>query len=255
MGSNEELRPVSSIKEYLSVTEASSFLGKCNKTVRSYIRSGILRARRFRGQGRTLWVKQDDVKALKEMGDNEVRTVDVWNLLKAIKLRLHSMESKLNFLMRINGLDVSALRDAKTPVLVGAYDEVEEFLDLNSHEVPREQMEEWAKLFLQFTELEYQRLIGPTMNDQPWKPFHFLCAHLMRTLRRKKGFGANEKMQQTYRLLDKARKHIAQSAMVFEEVRSSRLGPKRVAHIANFGAEEDSLDRYISAEAERSRLH
>jgi len=255
VGSNEELVPVSSIKDCLSIVEASSFLGKCTKTVRGYIQNGILRARRFKGQGRTLWIRKDDVKALKEMGDQKLRTVDIWDLLKTVKIRLHSIDSKLDFLMRVNGLDVSSLRDAKIEVLLSAYDEICEFLQMNVYNIPREQMEEWAKVFLQFTELEYERLVGPTMDSQPWKPVHQLCSHFMNALRRKKGFATHPKMQQTYRLLDKARKQISQAALVFEEVRSPKLGPRRVAEVAAFGAEVDSLDRYIAAEAQKSRLH
>jgi hypothetical protein len=255
VGSDEELRPVSSISDYLSIVEASSFLSKCTKTVRSYIQHGILRARRFKGQGRTLWIRKDDLRAMREMGDRKLRTVDIWDLLKTIKIRLHGIEHKLDFLMHVNGLDVSSLRDAKIEVLLSAYDEVCEFLHISVYDVPRDQMEEWAKVFLQFTEIEYERLIGPTMDAQPWKPFHNLCRHLMASLRRKKGFSTHPKMQQTYRILDKARKHIAQAAVVFEEVRSSQLGPRRVAELARLGIEEDSLDRYIAAEAQKSRLH
>lgn len=255
MGSNEELEPAGSIKDYISIVEASSFLGKCTKTVRNYIQHGILRARRFKGQGRTFWIRKDDLKALKEMGDQRLRTVDIWDLLRTIKLRLFSIEHKLDFLMHVNGLDVSALRDAKISVLLTAYDEVCEFLEVAAYNVPREQMDEWAGVFLQFTELEYERLVGPTMDDQPWKPFSQLCRHFMNTLRRRKGFGSHPKMQQTYRLLDKARKQIAQSALVFEESRSARLGPRRVAELTRFGVEEDSLDRYIASEAHSSRLH
>jgi hypothetical protein len=255
VGSNEELGPAGSIRDYLSIVEASSYLGKCTKSVRNYIQNGILRAKRFKGQGRTLWIRRDDILALKKMGERKLRTVDIWDLLKTIKLRLHSIEHKLDFLMHVNGLDVSALRDAKIEVLLAAYDEVTEFLQVDASGISWDQMEEWAKVFLQFTELEYERLVGPTMDAQPWKPFQLLCRHLMDTLRRKKGFTTHPQMQQTYRLLDKARRHIAQSAMVFEESRSDHVGAKRVAEIANFGAEQDSLDRYIAAEAFRSRLH
>jgi hypothetical protein len=77
----------------------------------------------------------------------------------------------------------------------------------------------------------------------------------MNSLRQKKGFASHSPMQQTYRLLDKARKQIAQSALVFEESRSSDLGSRRIAEIASFGVEADSLDRYIATEAQKSRLH
>lgn len=255
MGRAEEPHPVDSINDYLSIVEASAFLNKCTKTVRGYISHGILRARRFKGQGRTLWIKKDDLQAMKQMGDERLRTIDIWDLLRTVKIRLSSIENKLDFLMRVSGLDVSPLRDAKIDVLLEAYSEVWGFLQLNSHVIPHTDMPKWAGIFLQFTEVEYERLVNPTMDLQPWKPFHQLCVHLMNTLRQKKGFGSHRGMQETYRLLDKSRKQISQSALVFEETRAGKLGPRQVARIANFGLTEDSLDRYISAEAQKSGIH
>ena len=252
MGRDEELHPVDSISNYLSIVEASRFLNKCTKTIRGYISYGILRARRFKGQGRTLWIKKDDLQAMKQMGDRKLRTIDIWDLLRTVKIRLRTIEHKLDFLMHVNGLDVSTLRDAKISVLLSAYDEVCEFLQLNSHTVPYTDMPKWAGIFLQFSEIEYERLVGPTMDMQPWKPFHQLCIHFMNTLRQKKGFATHRGMQETYRLLDKARKQISQSALVFEETRAGKLGPGHVAKIAKFGLTEDSLDRYIAAESQKS---
>lgn len=256
VGSDEEIRPLDSLENYMKLPEAAKFLGRCSKTVRSYIDRGVLRARRFRGQGRSLWIKRDDLKAMKEMSDQNLDTSDLWDLLKIIRMRLHSMDDKLDFLMRVSGLDVSTLRDAKTESLLAVYDEVCDFLDgVNLQQVPHTQMESWAGVFLQFTEIEFERLVGPTVDMQPWRPFHVLCTGLMSSIRRKKGFATHHKMQQIYRLLDKARKQISNSALVFEEVRASRIGSKHVAKIADFGLTEDSLDRYIAAEAEKSHLH
>lgn len=255
MGREEELHPVDSIEDYLSIVDAGRFLSKCPKSVRSYIARGVLRARRFKGQGRTYWIKKSDLKALKEMGEERLHTTDVWDLLRAVKIRLHSIESKLDFLMHVNGLDVSSLRDSKTDVLLGIYDEVCEFLDVNAQDIPYSEMSRWVGVILQFTEIEYERLVNPTMDMQPWKPFHRLCIHLMNTLRQRKGFSTHQGMQETYRLLDKARKQISASALVFEETRAGKLGPRQVARIADFGLTEDSLDRYIAAEAQKSGIH
>jgi hypothetical protein len=255
VGIEEELHSIDSIDNYLSIVDASKFLSKCTKTIRSYISDGILRARRFKGQGRTYWIKRDDLNALKEMGDERLHTSDIWNFLRTIKLRLYSIERKLDFLMRVSGLDISSLRDAKTDVLIAAYDEVCELLDANAQDIPYTDMRKWVGLILQFTELEYERLVSPTMDTQPWKPFHCLCIHLMNTLRRKKGFANHQEMQETYRLLDKARKQISYSALIFEESRAGKLGTQQVAKIADFGFTEDSLDRYISSEAQKSGIH
>ena len=248
MGSIEQDRPQETGENYISIREATQVLGKCTKTIRNYIKHGILPARRFRGHGRTLWIRRDDVEALTRLRDMKYRTSDIWDLLQTINLRLRSIDERMNFLMRVNGLDISALRDAPIEMLKGFYDEAETFLELNAFGLPYQQMEQWAKVLLQFTEIEYERLVGPTQDLHPWKTFYFLCRHLMRTLRQRKGFATHPRMQQAYRLLDKARKHINQSAMIFEETQASEIGPRRVAEIAGFGLSDDSLDRYIAAE-------
>jgi hypothetical protein len=251
VGSGEE-----ELDNYVRIVDAAKILGKCTKTVRNYIDHGLLRARRIKGRGRSLWIRRDDLRAVTKLAEEKFRPIDIWDLLKTIKVRLYSIEHKIDFLMHVNGLNVSELRDAKTSVLLAAYDEVTDFLsDVNLSRVPSDQMENWVKVFLQFTEIEYERLVGPTMNMQPWLPFHKLCLGLMNSLRRKKGFSNNPKMQQTYRILDKGRKHIAQAALVFEEVRSSRLGRNAIAGIEVTSSSEDSLDRYIASEAEKTCLH
>lgn len=256
MGSNEELEPLNTLQDYLTIAESATYLNKCHKTVLSYVRDGLLRARRFRGQGRKFWIKKDDVRAFKEVSEKkEFRMGDILDVLNSIQVRLNSLEHHNDYLMHISGLDISPLRTAKIAVLVMTYDEICDTLHAGLHGVDRSQMEEWARVFLQFTEIEYDRLVGPTMDAKPWKVFHQLCVGLMNTLRRKKGFSSHPKMQQAYRLLDKARKHIAQSALVFDEARSSQVGPRRAGELAAMGVREDPLDHYISTEARKTLLH
>jgi hypothetical protein len=253
MGSGQDASPADPLDRYLSIPDAAKFLGKCDKTVKTYIEHGLLRARRIKGRGRRRWVRTEDVKALKELHGKQLRTVDIRDLLETVHLRLHGIEHKLDFLMYVNGLNVSSLRDSHTEDLLKIYDEVCEFLDLNAYDLPHDQMTEWAKLLLQFTELEFSRLIKPTQDMKPWRPFYQLCIHLMNSLRRKKGFSSHPKMQQTYRLLEKARKGLSQAALIFEETHAGMESSQRVAKIAGLGITEDSLDRYIEAELQRSR--
>jgi len=241
-----------SLDNYLSIVDAARYMSKCTKTIRGYIDNGVLRARKFKGQGRTLWVKRGDLEALATMGKEKLRTVDIWDLLRTVKVRLRGIENRLDFLMRIGGLDVSLLRDADIDVLLSAYNEARQFLKVNHQLVPYDGMAQWAEIILQFSEIEYQRIVGPTMDAKPWKVFHELCLSLMKSLRRKKGFASHPRMQETYRMLEKARKQVSQSAVILEETRAYKLGPKQVFKIADLGRTEDSLDRYIAAEAQRS---
>lgn len=253
MGSNQDSSLAKTVEGYMTIPQASKYLNKCDKTVKSYITGGILRATRFRGMGKRWWIKEEDVQALKEMQGQRLRTVDIYELLRTVKIRLHSIDHKLNFLMRVSGLDVSALRDAPVETLIQIYDEASDYLELNAAEVTVEQMEKWSHIFLQFTELEFDRMVGPTQDTSPWKPLHQLCVHWMRSLRRRKGFPSSQRMQEVYRILEKGRKSLGQAIVVFNESRAGEIGPIKVKQIAPFGLTEDSLDRYIAAEASKRR--
>ena len=252
MGSGQNANPVRTVEDYMTIADASQFLGRCTRTIMTYISTGVLRATRFRGYGKKWWIRQDDLRAFKRMGEKErLRPTDIWDLLYAIKMRLHSIDERMNFLMRVNSLDVSCLRDAKIETLLQIYDEVEEFEDLGDVSIPYTKMNDWAKVFLQFSEIEFQRLVAPTQNLKPWLPFHTLCLKLMRALRRRKGFANHQNMQETYRLLEKSRKSLALAITIFNESQAPHLGPETVKRIAPHGLRADSLDRYITAELDR----
>lgn len=251
MGREEEIQPIGSIDDYISVTDAARELNKCTKTIRGYITSGILRARRFRGHGHSHWIHRADLQAFQAMGFARRNNISPWDMLHSLKHRLHSIETKLDFLMHVNGLDVSQLRDAPTEELLVLYDSVCDALQLDVANTRCREMVRWSGIFLQFTELEFDRLIDPTLDPQPWKPFHKLCVKLSKNLLRRPKFGNSCPMQQTYRLLDKARKHLAQAALVFEESHLSKRSRRRLLDLLELGVTKDSLDRYIASEADR----
>lgn len=254
MGS-ELVQPVLTLKDYMTIPEAAQFLNKCSKTVNVLIRTGVLSARRFKGQGRRLWIKKSDLVSYKAVEKEGLGHTDIRSVLVGLKTKLRSIEHKLDFLMHTNGLDVSILRDAPLATLHDIYMDVVRELKEVSPSPPMDEIRDWAYTFLQFTEIEFDRMIGPTRDSSPWKPFHSLCMFLMGSLRRRKGFGTNQDMQQTYRLLDKARKSLDQAIVVFIETHASRVGSVKTRQLFPFGLSGDSLDRYIASEvADHNRL-
>ncbi|MCK4303577.1 MAG: helix-turn-helix domain-containing protein [Candidatus Eisenbacteria sp.] len=233
--------------EYLTIPQAAKFLDRCDRTVRVYIKSGILRAHRIKGKGCLLWIRRDDLRVLKETREYGLGTGDLQDLLRTIKMRLHSIDHKLDFLMHVNGLDISILRDQPISMLIALYDECSDFLELNAHDIPPFQIENWAYMFMQFTELEFDRMVGPTLSTRPWEPFHDLCLHLSRTLRQKKGFASDQRLQELYRVLDKSRKSLNTAITVFVERQAAKTGGPSARRSLQLG-QDDSLDRYIASE-------
>lgn len=254
MGSEQEPRPVGSLHDYLTLEDAAKYVGRSPRQLRYYTNKGLLPSRRFKGQGRKRWINKTDLETFLSMKKVHRGPASLWDTIAAIDTRLRIMDNHLKFLMRVNDLDISVLRDAPISVLLKPYDEACDLLEEGAEKLRLPRIYSWAEVFLQFTELEFDRLVGPAMDDQPWKIFQRFCLLLMSLLRRRTGFEGDPQMQQTYRMLDKARKHLARSALVFEELRLSRLGFNRAKMLAHLGVEEDSLDLYISAEVQKPRL-
>lgn len=248
MGSSEDVRPTATLADYYTVAEAAAALKISGFTVRYHIKHGILRARRFKGNRRMLFIRKDEVQALMDIRDQGVGVCEIRDLLVGLKVRLHSMESQHQFLMEVLGLEVSALRDQPVEVLLKTYREVV----VEAQEDPKfmqvDEIKRWAIILCQFTELEFQRLVGPTQDIHPWKPFYNLCINLLTNLRRRRSFYRNVNQQQIYRLLDKARKQLSNAASVFENSLASNFGPIASERIHKLHARADSLDRYIEAE-------
>jgi len=255
MGSNQEIVPVATLDEYAQVPDAAKILGKCTRSIKRYISGGVLRARRFKGQGRAWWIRKTDLEALKNLQDWKLGTADLWDLLKTIKIRLHSIEKNIDFLMHVNGLDVSSLRDAPTEHLMFLYEEVCHYLDMKkTRDVETAIMVKWAEVLIQVTEVELERLVGPTQNVEPWRPFYDMCRLFMSELRKRKSFPHSGPMQHAYRLLDKARKSIGIAIVVFTESRAADIGPRKMSRLYHLEVTSDSLTRYIAAEFPKSTI-
>lgn len=249
MGRNGDISPVGSLADYVKVPEAAKILGKSARSVKGYLSAGALKARRFKGQGISNWIRRADVVAFKKIGgERELSTHDLWSFLKGIKVRLHSIESKIDFLMRVNGLDISGLRDISDEDLIKLYQSICDLLVHDIHDVSFREMDKWAELFCQFTEIEFDRLWLMTQEMRPWYPIHATCIYMMRSLRRRKHFTNNHDMQQTYRLLDKARTNLSRAIVVYMEAKTEELGPAEKHRLHAVHMFEDSLGRYIEAE-------
>jgi hypothetical protein len=183
-----------------------------------------------------------------DIRDQGVHICEIRDLLLGLKVRLHSMENQHRFLMEVLGLEVSALRDQPVETLLNTYREVVVAAQEDPKFLRTPEIKRWATILCQFTELEFQRLVGPTQDIHPWKPFYNLCVGLLMNLRRRKRFAADSNQQQIYRVLDKARKQLSNAASVFENSLASNFGPIASERIHKLHARADSLDRYIEAE-------
>lgn len=128
--------------------------------------------------------------------------------------RIANLEKQVTFLIRVNGLDLSAFRTASDEDLLEIYQNAVQLLALIGRGVDLEVIEKWSDYFIQFSEYEFTRLQAIVSFDHTWEPFFLLCTKMMTQVRHDKRMGENSSIQQLYALLDKGRRNLRDSAVV-----------------------------------------
>lgn len=134
--------------------------------------------------------------------------------IRKLEARIGNLERQVRFLLQVNGLDLSALREAPDDELLKYYQDVVQLLGLRGEQFAPEIMQVWGELFCQISEYELTRLQEIVEYDHTWEPFYQLCRKMMTALRQHKGFAKDTVLKNLYALLDKARKNLRDSAVI-----------------------------------------
>jgi len=134
--------------------------------------------------------------------------------IRKLEARISNLESQVKFLLHVNGLDLSALRDASDEELLKYYRDVVQMIGLKEEQFDPEIATVYAELFLQLSEYELVRLQPIVEYEHTWEPFYHFCMKLMTALRHRKGFSRNEELKNIYALLEKARKNLRDAAVI-----------------------------------------
>jgi hypothetical protein len=134
--------------------------------------------------------------------------------LALMRARIDKLEKQVDFLLRINGLDLSALRSVSNEVLLRYYQDAVQLLGLGTDQLPPEAIERWAELFLQLSEYEMVRLQGIVDYNHTWEPFYHLTIKLMTSVRQHKDLAGDIGLQHLYATLERGRKVIRDVAVL-----------------------------------------
>jgi len=151
--------------------------------------------------------------------------------------RTANIEKQLSFVLKILGMDLSALREAPDTELVKYYRDAIQLLGLRENQFAPEIIELWAELFCQFTEYEFVRLQELVEYDHTWEPFYQLCTRMMTALRHRKGFAQDSLLKNLYAYLNKGLKNLRGSAVLMMDKYPQTLSEK-----AKILLKEDDLD-------------
>ena len=133
---------------------------------------------------------------------------------RVLEARVASLERQVEFLLRINGLDLSGLRDLDDEKLLSLYQDAAHLLAIPPKGFDMEVVERWAEIFLQLSEYEYTRLQSIVDYDHTWEPFYVLCTKLCTRVRTSKLVSTDYQVQQLYAVLNKGLKNIRDVAVV-----------------------------------------
>ena len=133
---------------------------------------------------------------------------------RMLEARITALEKQVAFLLRINGLDLSGMRQAKDEDLLKLYQDAAQLTAVIHKGVDLEVIERWSEFFIQLTELEFVRLQKVIDFDHPWEPFFLLCVKMLTQVRQDPKIGESLRLQNLYALLNKGRKNLRDSAVV-----------------------------------------
>jgi hypothetical protein len=157
--------------------------------------------------------------------------------VRELKARLSNLERQVDFLLRINGLDISRLREAPDEELLRYYRDAVHLLGIREEQFDSEVVQLWSELFCQLSEYEFTRLQKLVDYDHTWEPFYQLCIHMMTAIRHKKGFSRMPTLKNAYAYLEKARKNIRDSAVIM-----IKKYPDQLPHISQVLLKDSPLE-------------
>ena len=134
--------------------------------------------------------------------------------LRLLEARIAVLEKQVKFLLRVNGIDSSALREVSNEELLKYYQDAVQLLGLRLQEYPPEVIEQWSMLFCQLSEYEIARLQNIVRYEHTWEPFYHLCVKMMTAVRQHRDFATDLGLQHLYGLLDRSRKNMREIAVL-----------------------------------------
>jgi len=145
---------------------------------------------------------------------------------RLLESRVSVLERQVQFLLRVNGIELSALRGESDEKLLKYYRDVVQLLGLERKQYPPEVIEQWAQFFCQLSEYETTRLQNIVDYEHTWEPFYHLCVRMMTAVRQRKDFVSDLGLQHLYGLLDRSRKNLREIAVMMIKRYPETVPPK-----------------------------
>jgi len=154
--------------------------------------------------------------------------------------RVSVLEQQVEFLLRLNGLNVSRFRSASDDELLNVYRDTVQLLGLSDRRFELETIEQWSDIFLQISEIEVVRLQPIVEVVHTWEPFYLMCLHMMGQVRVHPKMDSSIRTQQLYAALDKGLRGLRAVGVL-----TLKKNPHDLPAKANVLIDPDNLRKYL----------
>jgi hypothetical protein len=154
--------------------------------------------------------------------------------------RIAVLEKQIEFLLRLNGLNLSTFRTATDEQLLQVYRDAVQLLGMPDKRIELEIVERWSETFQQISEVEIIRLQPIVEHEHPWEPFYLVCIRMMTEVRTHPKLHMSLRTQQLYALLDKGLRNLRSLGAIM-----IRKFPENVPERALVLLEGESLEKHL----------
>ncbi len=232
----------------LDSQQAADLLNIHVGSFRRYVRRGYIEKVKHPGS-RKHFFRLDAVQALKERQTPGEKISDPFIRIKVLEMRLAAMERRVRYLSYVSGMDVSSLASVDDEGLAALFREADQFVKAGMTSFPLKVINIWAETFLQITSVELARLARLVLVKDPWRPFYRLCLDMQLCVRAHPHFSTRPALRETYALLEKARKGMAQAILISMSMLAVETGQVPTREILSADSAPDQLRRLVEADS------
>lgn len=198
----------------MSEADAAAYLGVTDRTVRNYIKKGLLSKVR---EGRTTKIPVEDVITLREDMHSSAPVVSRTELLQH-KARIRRLESNMEVVLRM--LDAKdAPLGINAEYAKGLYDMARENLHAGAWAL--DAINPWLDIFDRLSEDDLDTMATATMDAHPWRVFLRLCNAMIAHVVGTSDYVTSLEAQSLHRKLAASRRRLRITSFIFGEMQGS----------------------------------
>jgi hypothetical protein len=206
----------------LTIEQAAKLLEQTPETMQEWVDKGIVP---HKVVNKVILIDSTDLQEVREILDSGKNVSNPFERMAFLEIRLKRMERLVQSLCSICQVPATiTLQHLEDKELYKLYSEA--FMAMGQDSWGDVEVRKWASIFMQITEVDFDRLANLTENNHPWKIFMSLCHKIIGWWE----LGTQDSripsiMEITY-LLDKGRKNLRNSIILY--LKETDKSPQRL---------------------------